>query len=266
MGEAAYLSKHKVDLQRSFYRAIPGLAVIIVMFVTTCLMVLVVVMLWKPLLLVAKGGWLPLIFSLIVLSVMYIWHHVTLQKQSFESHNRTSLDMLLSLGTNIGINRVRGVGLVYTNVLSEIPPMFSHFVTNVPAFHHVLIIVTFQYLTIPRVFCQSAIYCKPDYPPPLSSVSTCALCQESNMYWMLENGSGAGSEIRRKRVRFCGVGSVKGIGGTGGCQGSCQNATLIRQPSRHGVSGKDFGVVRGSNQRKWEGSNQMQQKNCGYPL
>ena len=47
------------------------------------------------------------------------------------------------------------------------------------------------------------------------------------MYWMmlardtgLENGSGAGSEIRRKRVRFCGVGSVKGIGGTGGCQGS----------------------------------------------
>jgi len=123
---------------------------------------------------VAKGGWLPLIFSLIVLSVMYIWHYVTLQKQSFESHNRTSLDMLLSLGTNIGINRVRGVGLVYTNVLSEIPPMFSHFVTNFPAFHHVLIIVTFQYLTIPRVFCQSAIYCKPDWSP-LSSVSTCAL-------------------------------------------------------------------------------------------
>lgn len=45
-----------------------------------------------------------------------------------------------------------------------------------------------------------------------------------------------------------------------------QNATLIRQPSRHGVSGKDFGVVRGSNQRKWEYSNQMQQKNWGYPL
>jgi len=99
------------------------------------------------------AAWLPLIFSLIVLSVMYIWHYVTLQKQPFESYNRTSLDMLLSLGTNIGINCVRGVGLVYTNVLSEIPPMFSHFVTNFPAFHHVLIIVTFQCLTIPRVFC-----------------------------------------------------------------------------------------------------------------
>ncbi|KAL3609707.1 hypothetical protein D5086_000727 [Populus alba] len=123
--------------------------------------------------------------------------------------------MLLSLGTNIGINRVRGVGLVYTNVLSEIPPMFSHFVTNFPAFHHVLIIVTFQYLTIPRVFCQSAIYCKPDWFPPEFPLHLCIvrlenemtlLCQESNMYWMmlsrdtgLENGSGAESEIRRKR-------------------------------------------------------------------
>ncbi|KAJ6962101.1 hypothetical protein NC652_000917 [Populus alba x Populus x berolinensis] len=81
--------------------------------------------------------------------------------------------MLLSLGTNIGINRVRGVGLVYTNVLSEIPPMFSHFVTNFPAFHHVLIIVTFQYLTIPRVFCQSAIYCKPDWFLPEFRLHLC---------------------------------------------------------------------------------------------
>lgn len=100
---------------------------------------------------VAKGGWIPLIFSLIVLSVMYIWHYGTLQKQSFESHNRTSLEMLLSLGPNVGLNRVRGIGLIYTNVLSGIPPMFSHFVTNFPAFHQVLIFVTFQFLTTPRV-------------------------------------------------------------------------------------------------------------------
>jgi KUP system potassium uptake protein len=144
------------------------------MFVTTCLMFLVIVMVWKRNILaafifvtvfgfvellylssclakVAKGGWIPLIFSLIVLSVMYIWHYGTLQKQSFESHNRTSLDMLLSLGPNVGINRVRGIGLIYTNVLSGIPPMFSHFVTSFPAFHQVLIFVTFQFLTTPRV-------------------------------------------------------------------------------------------------------------------
>ncbi|XP_011022399.1 PREDICTED: probable potassium transporter 13 isoform X4 [Populus euphratica] len=156
------------------YLFVPGLTVIIVMFVTTCLMFLVIVMVWKRNILaafifvtvfgfvellylssclakVAKGGWIPLVFSLIVLSVMYIWHYGTLQKQSFESHNRTSLDMFLSLGPNVGINRVRGVGLIYTNVLSGIPPMFSHFVTNFPAFHQVLIFVTFQFLTTPRV-------------------------------------------------------------------------------------------------------------------
>ncbi|CAK7335851.1 unnamed protein product [Dovyalis caffra] len=366
MGEAAYLSKHKVDLQRSFYRAIPevvfwpvfiiatlatvaasqavisatfsiisqcralkcfprvkiihtsnqmhgqiyipevnwilmvlcllvvigfrdtdmignayGLAVIIVMFVTTCLMFLVIVMVWKRsileafgfvivfgslellylcscLLKVPKGGWLPLIFSLIVLSVMCIWHYGTLQKQSYESHNRTSLDMLLSLGPNIGINRVRGVGLVYTNLPSGIPPMFSHFVTNFPAFHQILIFVTFQYLTIPRVSTNHRFIVSRIGPPEFrlyrcivrlgykdarkdthafetdlietvaeflqrhgddsdarDSGSEMTLHQQESNHLLddvsmrFENGSGAGSETRHKRVRFRGVGSRK---------------------------------------------------------
>ncbi|KAJ6414952.1 hypothetical protein OIU84_003872 [Salix udensis] len=366
MGEAAYLSKHKEDLQRSFYRAIPevvfwpvfiiatlatvvasqavisatfsiisqcralncfprvkiihtsnqvhgqiyipevnwmlmvfcllvvigfrdtdmianayGLTVIIVMFVTTCLMFLVIVMVWKRNLLaafifvsvfgslellylssclakVAKGGWIPLIFSLVVSSVMYIWHYGTLQKQSFESHNKTSLDMLLSLGPNVGINRVRGIGLIYTNVLSGIPPMFSHFVTNFPAFHQVLIFVTFQFLTTPRVSVNQRFIVRRIGPPEFriyrciirlgykdarkdshafetdlietvrvflqresdggdarDSVSQMPVNQhESNRLrddasTRYENGSGAGPETRRKRVRFCGVGSSK---------------------------------------------------------
>ncbi|KAJ4848729.1 hypothetical protein Tsubulata_043975 [Turnera subulata] len=174
MGEAAYLSKHKEDLQRSFYQAIPGLAVITVMFITTCLMFLVIVMVWKQHVLAAlaflivfgsfellylsacvtkvhKGGWLPLLISALVLAVMCIWHYGTFKKQSYESQNKISLDTILSLGPNLGINRVPGVGLIYTNVLSGIPPMFSHFVTNFPAFHQVLIFVTFQNLTVPRV-------------------------------------------------------------------------------------------------------------------
>lgn len=100
---------------------------------------------------VHKGGWLPLIFSLIVLFVMFIWHYGTLKKQSYELQNKICLDTLLGLGPNLGINRVPGVGLIYTNVLSGIPPMFSHFITNFPAFHQVLIFVTYQYLTVPRV-------------------------------------------------------------------------------------------------------------------
>ncbi|KAF8412761.1 hypothetical protein HHK36_000731 [Tetracentron sinense] len=259
MGEAAYLSKHKMDLQRSFYKSIPeaifwpvfiiatlatvvasqaiisatfsiisqcralrcfprvkiihtssqihgqiyipevnwilmvlclavvigfrdtdmignayGLAVITVMFVTTCLMFLVIVTVWNRSVLVAaifvivfgclellyfsaclakvhKGGWIPLLLSLVILSVMSIWHYGTSKKHSFELQNKVGLERFLSLGPSLGITRIPGIGLIYSNMVSGIPPMFSHFVTNFPAFHRILIFVTLQSLTVPKV-------------------------------------------------------------------------------------------------------------------
>lgn len=151
-----------------------GLAVITVMLVTTCLMFLVIVMVWKRNILgavafvivfgsvelfyfsaclakVPKGGWFPLVLSLILLSTMCIWHYGTLKKQAYELNNRVCLDMLLSMGTNLGINRVPGIGLIYSNVATGVPPMFSHFVTNFPAFHRILVFVTVKSLTVPKV-------------------------------------------------------------------------------------------------------------------
>ncbi|KDO77504.1 hypothetical protein CISIN_1g004722mg [Citrus sinensis] len=97
-----------------------GLAVITVMFVTTCLMFLIIVMVWKRKVLVAiafvvvfgslellylsaclakvhKGGWLPLVFSLVTLSIMCIWQYGTLKKHSYESHNKGSHQCLPTL-------------------------------------------------------------------------------------------------------------------------------------------------------------------------
>ncbi|XVF25337.1 hypothetical protein REPUB_Repub13aG0204700 [Reevesia pubescens] len=273
MGEAAFLSKHKEDLQQSFYKSIPevvfwpvfiiatlatavgsqaiisatfsiisqcralkcfprvkvvhtsnhihgqiyipevnwilmvlclsvvagyrdtdmignayGLAVITVMLVTTCLMFLVIVMVWKRNILgalafvivfgslelfyfsaclakVHKGGWFPLILSLIVLSTMCIWHYGTLKKQAYESDNRVCLDMLLSLGPNLGINRVPGIGLIYSNVATGVPPMFAHFVTNFPAFHRILVFVTLQSLTVPKVPANQQFFVSRIGPP-----------------------------------------------------------------------------------------------------
>ncbi|XP_020539758.1 probable potassium transporter 13 isoform X2 [Jatropha curcas] len=259
MGEAAYLSKHKEDLQRSFYKAIPevifwpvfliatlatiagsqavisatfsiisqsralscfprvkiihtsknihgriyipevnwtlmmlclavvigfrdtamignayGLAVIAVMLVTTLLMFLIISTVWKRNVLwavlfvlvfgfvessyfisclakVHKGGWLPLVVSLVILSLMAIWNYGTSKKLAFELENKVGLDSLLSLGSNLGIRRVPGICLVYSDVTSGVPPMFSHFVTNFPAFHQILIFVTLQSVMIPKV-------------------------------------------------------------------------------------------------------------------
>ncbi|KAG1365098.1 potassium transporter 7 [Cocos nucifera] len=174
MGEAAYLSKHREDLHSSFYKALPGLAVIIVMFVTTCLMSLIITTVWKRsiflvllfvitfgslellyfsacLAKVPHGGWFPLIFSLIILLVMSTWHYGTAMKQAFELQNKVCLDRLLSISPSLGLVRVPGVGLVYSNIVTGVPPMFAHFVTNFPAFHRILIFVCLQTLTVPKV-------------------------------------------------------------------------------------------------------------------
>ncbi|KAG7960119.1 hypothetical protein I3843_10G106100 [Carya illinoinensis] len=105
-----------------------GLAVVTVMFNTTCLMFLVIIMIWKcnVLLLyfsaclakIHDGGWLSLTFSFLILSVI--------------------------MAQNLGINRVPGIGLIYSDVISGVPPMFGHFVTNFPAFHQILVFVTLR--------------------------------------------------------------------------------------------------------------------------
>ncbi|XP_059063843.1 potassium transporter 1 isoform X1 [Cryptomeria japonica] len=259
MGEAAFLSKHKWDLQRSFYKAIPeavfwpvfvvatlasvvasqavisatfsiisqssalscfprvkivhtsnqiygriyipevnwilmclclavtigfrdtnkighacGLAVITVMFVTTCLMSLVIIIVWKKNILTAlsflivfgsiellyisaclykvpEGGWVPVVLSLTFMAIMYIWHYGTLKKYEFDSQNKVSMRRILSSGPSLGMVRVPGIGLIYTDLVTGIPAIFGHFVTNLPAFHKVLVFVCIKSVQVPYV-------------------------------------------------------------------------------------------------------------------
>lgn len=106
---------------------------------------------------VHQGGWVPLVLSLMVLLIMCIWHYGTLKKRSYESQNKVCLDTILTLGPNLGINRVRGICLIYSNVVSGVPPMFAHFVTNFPAFHEILVFVTIQSLTVPKVPAEEQV-------------------------------------------------------------------------------------------------------------
>lgn len=151
-----------------------GLAVITVMLVTTCLMFLIITIVWRRSILLAflftmtfgslellymsacvtkidHGGWLPLVISLTILMAMFPWHYGTVKKQTFEIQNKVSLERLLTVSPSLGLVRVPGVGLVYSNVMNGVPPMFAHFVTNFPAFHRVLVFVCLQTLTVPKV-------------------------------------------------------------------------------------------------------------------
>lgn len=151
-----------------------GLAVITVMLVTTCLMSLVMVLCWHKSVLLAlcfifffgsieslyfsaslikflEGAWVPIALSFIFMIIMYVWHYGTLKKYEFDVQNKVSMHWLLSLGPNLGIVRVRGIGLIHTELVSGIPAMFSHFVTNLPAFHQVVVFLCIKSVPVPHV-------------------------------------------------------------------------------------------------------------------
>lgn len=151
-----------------------GLAVIIVMLVTTCLMFFIITTVWnRPVLWallfvlafgslellylsaclakVHHGGWVPLLLSFLCLLSMSCWHYGTIQKQNFELQNKITLDQLLDMGPALGLVRVPGIGLVFSNLNNGVSPMFAHFVTNFPAFHGILIFVSLETQIVPKV-------------------------------------------------------------------------------------------------------------------
>ncbi|KAF0931426.1 hypothetical protein E2562_004553 [Oryza meyeriana var. granulata] len=151
-----------------------GLAVITVMLVTTCLMSLVIVLCWHKSIFLAfgfiiffgtiealyfsaslikfrEGAWVPIVLSFIFMAIMCIWHYGTIKKYEFDLQNKVSINWLLGLSPNLGIVRVRGIGLIHTELDSGIPAIFSHFVTNLPAFHQVLIFLCIKNVPIPHV-------------------------------------------------------------------------------------------------------------------
>ncbi|GAB4836630.1 Potassium transporter 8 [Ancistrocladus abbreviatus] len=151
-----------------------GLAVITVMLVTTCLMSLVIVLVWHKSVLLAigfifffgsiealyfsaslikflQGAWVPIALSFIFLVIKYIWHYGTLKKYENDVQNKVPINWLLSLSPNLGIVRVRGIGLIQTELVSGIPAIFSHFVTNLPAFHQILVFLCIKNVPVPHV-------------------------------------------------------------------------------------------------------------------
>ncbi|KAI5069768.1 hypothetical protein GOP47_0016069 [Adiantum capillus-veneris] len=151
-----------------------GLAVVTVMLVTTCLMSLVIVVVWERNILLAlafllffgsielvyissclikvhEGGWVPLVLAIIFMAVMYTWNYGLRKKYEFELQNKVSMKWLLTLGPSLGIVRVPGIGLVYTELVSGVPAIFSHFVTNLPAFHQIVVFVSIKAVPVPYV-------------------------------------------------------------------------------------------------------------------
>ncbi|CAA6664153.1 unnamed protein product [Spirodela intermedia] len=151
-----------------------GIAVITVMLITTFMVSIIMLVIWKTsiwrivlFLLVfggieavytssalykfSEGGFLPLALAFFLMSIMAIWHYVHREKYLFELKNKVSSSYLNDVALNPDVRRIPGIGLLYSELVQGIPPIFPHFIQNVPSIHSVLVFVSIKHLPISRV-------------------------------------------------------------------------------------------------------------------
>lgn len=151
-----------------------GLAVTSGLLVTTCLMSLVIALYWEKNLFASvcfllffgsieaiylsstltsffHGAWCLIILFLFFMAIMVAWHYGTLKKYESDIDNKVSIEWLTDYSPGLGVSRVPGIGFVYSDVDMGIPAFFTHFITNIPAFHQVLVFVTFKASPVPYV-------------------------------------------------------------------------------------------------------------------
>ena len=151
-----------------------GVAVVGVMLVTTSLVTLIMIMIWQSkffvplsfviffgifegiffssvLYKVPQGGYVPIVFAAFFLLIMFSWHYGTRLKYQFEIQHKIALEWVLGLGSTLGMVRVPGIGLVYTELAQGVPAIFAHFVTNLPAIHSTVVFVCVRDLPVSSV-------------------------------------------------------------------------------------------------------------------
>ncbi|KAI3455102.1 hypothetical protein Pfo_011765 [Paulownia fortunei] len=151
-----------------------GLAITSGMLVTTCLMSLVIALYWEKSLFASvcflllfgsiealylstslmnffRGAWCLIILFFLFMTIMAAWHYGTLKKYEFDVQNKVSIEWLTDYSPGLGVSRVPGIGFIYSDVEMGIPAFFSHFITNLPAFHQVLIFVSFKSSPVPYI-------------------------------------------------------------------------------------------------------------------
>ncbi|KAJ8768531.1 hypothetical protein K2173_022632 [Erythroxylum novogranatense] len=151
-----------------------GIACIIVMFLTTLLTSLVINFVWHKSLLLAlcyfllfgvieitffsssfmkihEAGWISLLLSAVFVFLMYAWHYGSRKKYLHDQHNKVPMKWILNLGSDLGVVRVPGIGLIYTELANGVPATFSQFLTNLPAFYKIVVFVCVKTVPVPFV-------------------------------------------------------------------------------------------------------------------
>ncbi|KAI3874662.1 hypothetical protein MKW92_022432 [Papaver armeniacum] len=151
-----------------------GIAVVFVMTLTSSFLVLIMIVIWKTHILLVisfvlligsvellylssvlykfdQGGYLPLAFAAVLVTIMYVWNYVYRMKYNYELNHKVSPDKVKEITENTKLCRMQGLAMFYSELVHGIPPIFEHYVANVPALHSVLVFVSIKSLPISKV-------------------------------------------------------------------------------------------------------------------
>ncbi|GMN38065.1 hypothetical protein TIFTF001_007320 [Ficus carica] len=99
-----------------------------------------------------QGGYLPLAFAGLLMTVMFIWNDVYRRKYYYElEHKVSSKEVEKITSDSANLFRIPGLAMFYSELVHGIPPIFRHYVSNVPALHNVLVFVSIKCLPISKV-------------------------------------------------------------------------------------------------------------------
>ncbi|KAL1350256.1 hypothetical protein HN51_014374 [Arachis hypogaea] len=151
-----------------------GIAVIGDMMITTTLVSLIMLVIWKKsiwqvaifflvfgctealyfssqITKFTGGGFLPIASALFITTLMGIWHYVHKERYMFELRNKVSSEYIRELAVNPDISRVPGMGLLYSELVQGIPPIFPHLIASVSSIHSILVFVSIKAIPVSRV-------------------------------------------------------------------------------------------------------------------
>lgn len=158
-----------------------GVAVAWVMLITTCLVTLVMLVIWNIHIVfiaafflffglvegiymtamlnkVPQGGWVPFVISAVFLVIMLSWSHGRQKKYKYELERKMQIEDLRAFLDNMEISRVPGVCFFCSNIIYGLPPIVNHYVTNVNSLHKVTIILTIRFVPVKTVLSNERFH------------------------------------------------------------------------------------------------------------
>ncbi|XP_057747946.1 potassium transporter 5-like [Arachis stenosperma] len=151
-----------------------GIAVCMVMLVTTAMVALIMLVIWKTniwwivlfvlvfgsieivylssmLTKFIQGGFLPLVLALFLMAIMAIWHYTHKKRYMFEANNKVSSEHLREIVSKQVVSRIPGVALLFSELVEGVPPIFAKVVANIPHIHSVVVFVSMKSIPISKV-------------------------------------------------------------------------------------------------------------------